>query len=191
VLRDRAGGGDLLLGCRLCRQLDVVTQRMRREEEEDSSKGTSTQPKTWVVPCRCPALVHRRCLEARVLGGNGGEGEKEKGGESQSRSGKPRGWISYDTALLEGGHGVSKSLLKHRLSGGDIDMEHLTRYPSQQHTIMQEGSTLAAAGALGLCARCGCLYTLGFRLPTLPELVAVTWQDECVLKWLLCVGWMD
>ena len=35
MLRDRAGGGDLLLGCRLCRQLDVVTERMRREEEQD------------------------------------------------------------------------------------------------------------------------------------------------------------
>lgn len=59
---------------------------------------------------------------------------------------------------------------------------HTPLYPSQEEEEEEEGEqpTTTAPGSLGLCPRCGSLYALGFRLPTLPELAAVTWQDGCV-----------
>ena len=85
-----------------------------KQEEEEERRGvrTSTQPRTWVMPCRCPALVHRRCLEALVLGQ--GEGEEGKGGGGGLLGWWPwllpggnynnvaRGWISYDSAMERG-----------------------------------------------------------------------------------------
>jgi len=82
VLRDRSGS--LLMGCRLCGQLDVFTQHMKEVE------SWPTQLRTWQVPCLCPSLVHRRCLESQL-------GLR---GPNRTCLGK-RCWISYDSPWEE------------------------------------------------------------------------------------------
>jgi hypothetical protein len=172
ILRDRAEGRNVLMGCRFCSELDVFTQHMREQES-----SCPTQLRTWVVPCLCPALVHRRCLEAHVAAACLQPSlSKTTSSSSSSSSSIPttdeqqpppppapkRKWISYDTALL----------------------------PSAARELEEEKESL------GPCPRCGSLYVPGFRLPTVGELVSVTWQDDlawkragdCILMWLMGVA---
>lgn len=85
VLRDRSG--HLLMGCRLCGQLDVFTQHMKEVE------SWPTQLRTWLVPCLCPSLVHRRCLESQL-------GLTPTGVSQPTAQGR-RCWISYDSPWKE------------------------------------------------------------------------------------------
>lgn len=82
-------GTNVLMGCRLCSQLDVFTPHMRELE-----LSCPTTPRTWVVPCLCPSLVHRRCLETQLMMGRL---------QQLAPHGGRRGWISYDSAPLEVG----------------------------------------------------------------------------------------
>jgi len=177
ILRDRAEGRNVLMGCRFCSELDVFTQHMREQES-----SCPTQLRTWVVPCLCPALVHRRCLEAHVAAAQLQPSLSKTTSSSTSTSSSSsipttdeqqppqqaaapaqrRKWISYDTALL----------------------------PTAAQDLKEEKESL------GPCPRCGSFYVPGFRLPTVGELLSVTWQDDlawkragdCILMWLMGVA---
>lgn len=166
ILRDRAEGRNVLMGCRFCGELDVFTEHMREQES-----SCPTQLRTWVVPCLCPALVHLRCLEAHVASARL-QPSLSQAHSSPSFSSIPTGyglspparrkWISYDTALLPAAASESE---------GEKE-------------------------SLGRCQGCDSLYLPGFRLPAVGELVSVTWQDElawkragdCILMWLMGVA---
>lgn len=170
ILRDRAEGRHVLMGCRFCGQLDVFTKHMR-----DQESSSPTQLRTWVVPCLCPALVHRRCLEAHVADLQ----------QSVQACAKPA--PSPPTAAA---HARTR-----RLVGGDVRSQR--RWISYDSALHAPGTArLAEKQPLGPCARCGSLYLPGFRLPTVRELIAVTWEDEmawrragdCLLMWVMGVS---
>mmetsp|Transcript_11084 Transcript_11084/g.41400 ORF Transcript_11084/g.41400 Transcript_11084/m.41400 type:complete len:506 (-) Transcript_11084:183-1700(-) len=54
IIRDR---GDDLLKCTICGTLDLFSRGMRQSE------AWATASSTWIAPCNCPCVAHRRCAE--------------------------------------------------------------------------------------------------------------------------------
>jgi hypothetical protein len=75
----RERSDNVVLQCRCCNEVDVLTKRVK------SWESLPTQSATWVRPCLCASMTHRQCLESLALPGGLSHPQK-------------CGWMSFDSA---------------------------------------------------------------------------------------------